>query len=75
MRAAVQALTYSLARMNARPGFPEQQPWDAGQIIVAGYRKFGPQRGLDGSSTVIVRWHPARGTWRAASKLGGAPLR
>lgn len=33
-----------------------------------------PQRGLDGSSTVMVRWDPAKGTWVAASKLGGAPL-
>lgn len=33
-----------------------------------------PQRGLDGSSTVIVRWDAAKGTWVAASKLGGAPL-
>jgi branched-chain amino acid transport system substrate-binding protein len=34
-----------------------------------------PQRGLDGSSSVIVRWDAAHGTWNAASKLGGAPLR
>jgi len=34
-----------------------------------------PQRGLDGSTTVMVRWDPAKNTWVAASKLGGAPLR
>jgi branched-chain amino acid transport system substrate-binding protein len=33
-----------------------------------------PQRGLDGSSTVIVRWDTAKGTWSAVSKLGGAPI-
>jgi branched-chain amino acid transport system substrate-binding protein len=34
-----------------------------------------PQRGLDGSSTVIVRWDAGKGTWVAASKLGGTPLK
>lgn len=34
-----------------------------------------PQRGLDGSSTIIVRWDTAKGTWVAASKIGGAPLK
>jgi len=34
-----------------------------------------PQRGLDGSNSVVVRWDKAKGTWMAASKLGGAPLR
>jgi branched-chain amino acid transport system substrate-binding protein len=34
-----------------------------------------PQRGLDGSSGVIVRWDPPKGTWSAVSRLGGSPIR
>jgi branched-chain amino acid transport system substrate-binding protein len=34
-----------------------------------------PQRGLDGSNAVIVRWDTPKGTWVAASKLGGALLK
>jgi branched-chain amino acid transport system substrate-binding protein len=34
-----------------------------------------PQRGLNGSSTVIVRWDTEKNTWVAASKLGGVPLK
>jgi branched-chain amino acid transport system substrate-binding protein len=105
MRSAVQALYDSLARMNARPGFPAQTPWDPGLIIVSAFRKLGPeatapqireyiaslrgwmgengpydfvavpQRGLDGTSTVIVRWDPAKSNFVAASKLGGAPIK
>ena len=105
MHAAVEALYDSLARMNARPGFPAQTPWDPGLIIVSAFRKLGtdataaqirayiaslrgwmgengrydfvavPQRGLDGSSTVIVRWDPAKKNFVAASKLGGAPIK
>jgi branched-chain amino acid transport system substrate-binding protein len=105
MRGAVQALYDSLARVNARPGFPAQTPWDPGQLLIAAFRKLGtdataaqvreyiasqkgwvgengrydfvavPQRGLNGSSTVIVRWDPSKDTWVAASKLGGVPLR
>jgi branched-chain amino acid transport system substrate-binding protein len=33
-----------------------------------------PQRGLDGSSSMIVRWDTNKNTWVAASKLGGTPL-
>lgn len=33
-----------------------------------------PQRGLDGSSSMVGRWDPAKNTWVAASKLGGSPL-
>jgi branched-chain amino acid transport system substrate-binding protein len=105
MKGAVQALYDSLARLNARPGFPAQTPWDPGLLVVSAYRKLGteatagqireylaglkgwigesgrydftavPQRGLDGSTTVMVRWDPSKNTWVAASKLGGAPLR
>lgn len=105
MRTAVRGLYDSLARLQARPGFPAQTDWDPALILVDAYRKLGfdataeqirayiaglrgwigengrydfvatPQRGLDGSSTVIVRWDPGKGTWVAQSKLGGAPLR
>jgi branched-chain amino acid transport system substrate-binding protein len=105
MRTSVQTLYDGLARVNARPGFPGQTPWDPGQLVIAALRKLGtdttatqvrdyiaslrgwvgengrydfsavPQRGLNGSSTVIVRWDPAKDTWVAASKLGGAPVR
>jgi branched-chain amino acid transport system substrate-binding protein len=105
VRAAVQALYDSLAKQNARPGFPTQTDWDPGLLLVSAYRKLGtdataeqvraylaglrgwvgengrydfvavPQRGLDGSTTVIVRWDPAKGTWVAASKLGGEPVK
>jgi branched-chain amino acid transport system substrate-binding protein len=34
-----------------------------------------PQRGLDGSNAIVVRWDSAKATWVAASKLGGAPLK
>ena len=34
-----------------------------------------PQRGLNGSSVIIVRWDPAKGTWVGASRFGGEPLR
>jgi branched-chain amino acid transport system substrate-binding protein len=104
MKAQVNALYTSLAKLGARPGFPGQTDWDGGLLIVNAYRKIGfdataaqihdyiqntrnyigenghydfvasPQRGLDGSSTVIVRWDPTKGTWVAASKLGGQPL-
>jgi branched-chain amino acid transport system substrate-binding protein len=33
-----------------------------------------PQRGVDGSTTVMVRWDASKNNWVAASKLGGAPL-
>ena len=33
-----------------------------------------PQRGIDGASAIMARWDRSRGTWRAASKLGGMPL-
>jgi branched-chain amino acid transport system substrate-binding protein len=33
-----------------------------------------PQRGLDGSSSLIVRWDASKSTFVAASKLGGKPL-
>jgi branched-chain amino acid transport system substrate-binding protein len=33
-----------------------------------------PQRGLDDSAVVIVRWNEASGTWTPASKAGGVPL-
>lgn len=34
-----------------------------------------PQRGLDGSSVLIVRWDKARQDWIGVSKFGGEPLR
>jgi len=37
------------------------------------FRKI-PQRGLDSSGVVIVRWSPERDTWVPASKHGGTPL-
>ena len=54
--------------------------------FIAGQRSFigangrydfvtAPQRGLDGSNSIVVRWDPAKGTWVGASKLGGAPLK
>jgi branched-chain amino acid transport system substrate-binding protein len=33
-----------------------------------------PQRGLDDSAVVIIRWNEANGTWVPASKVGGVPL-
>jgi len=33
-----------------------------------------PQRGLNGSSVIIVRWDTAKGTWVGASRFGGQPL-
>ena len=33
-----------------------------------------PQRGLDLADVVVTRWDPAKNTWVAVSKPGGAPL-
>ncbi|HXP92660.1 MAG TPA: ABC transporter substrate-binding protein [Candidatus Binatia bacterium] len=33
-----------------------------------------PQRGVDVSSVILVRWDPAKNTWIGASKPGGDPL-
>jgi branched-chain amino acid transport system substrate-binding protein len=34
-----------------------------------------PQRGLDASSVLIVRWDQARQTWSGASQFGGTPVK
>jgi branched-chain amino acid transport system substrate-binding protein len=72
-------LTTALRKVGTNATAEQLRSYLAGMRGIAGVNgtydfKRVPQRGLDDSAVVIIRWNAANSTWVPASKVGGAPL-
>jgi branched-chain amino acid transport system substrate-binding protein len=72
-------LTTALRKVGTNATAEQLRAYLAGMRNVAGVNgtydfQRVPQRGLDDSAVVIIRWNAANNSWVPASKVGGAPL-